>query len=74
MIDGRPQRTWSQTATCRRLAGALSARGIGDTVAKLLVTADETGQTTLGAAIYMAEEVLQKEARSREQKMTPTQS
>ena len=33
MIDGRPQRTWSQTATCRRLAGALSTRGIGDTVA-----------------------------------------
>ncbi len=49
-------------------------RGIGDTVAKLLVTADETGQTTLGAAIFMAEEVLQKEARSREQKMTPTQA
>lgn len=46
-------------------------RAIGDTVAKLLVTADETGQTTLGAAIFMAEEVLNGEARQREHEMTP---
>lgn len=46
-------------------------RAIGSTVAQLLTTAEDQGQTTLGAAIFMAEKVLKNEAREREQQMSP---
>ena len=51
MIDGRPRRTWSQTAArCRHLAGSLPAHGIGtgDTVVVMVPNIPEVLEAHYG--------------------------